>query len=229
MVRKISKTASRGEHPLSFLLSIVTNTQKYLEICEKIGYNITRGRKSLSQSIQKGDSMNITVTGRKLTVKETFKDQIAKELTKVQRFFDDDATAQVTVTVESNRQTVEITIHGNHMVVRAEETAPKMEDALDKAVDDLIRKIRKNKTRVEKRLRTAEPPPLWDEIEPMEEDGITIVKTKQVPVKPISPEEAVLQMNLLGHNFFMFRNDKTGEINLVYKRNGGDYGLIEPN
>ncbi len=175
--------------------------------------------------------MNITVTGRKVTVKETFKEMIAKELSKVDRFFDADTDAKVTVTVENNRQTVEITIRSNQMVLRAEQTAPKMEEALDKAVDDLIRKIRKNKTRVEKRLRAGsfEAPPLWDEAEPFEEEGITIVKTKQVPVKPISPEEAVLQMNLLGHNFFMFRNDQTGEINLVYKRNGGDYGLIEPN
>ncbi len=175
--------------------------------------------------------MNITVTGRKVNVKETFKEMIAKELQKVDRFFDSDADAKVTVTVENNRQTVEITIRSNQVVLRAEQTAPKMEDALDKAVDDLIRKIRKNKTRVEKRLREGSfaAPPLWDEAEPFEEEGITIVKTKQVPVKPISPEEAVLQMNLLGHNFFMFRNDQTGEINLVYKRNGGDYGLIEPN
>ncbi len=175
--------------------------------------------------------MNITVTGRKVTVKETFKEMIAKELGKVERFFDADTDAKVTVTVENNRQTVEITIRNNQMVLRAEQTAPKMEDALDKAVDDLIRKIRKNKTRVEKRLRAGsfDAPPLWDEVEPLEEEGITIVKTKQVPVKPISPEEAVLQMNLLGHNFFMFRNDQTGEINLVYKRNSGDYGLIEPN
>ena len=175
--------------------------------------------------------MNITVTGRKVTVKETFKEMIAKELKKVDRFFDTDADAKVTVTVENNRQTVEITIHSNHLVLRAEQTAPKMEDALDKAVDDLIRKIRKNKTRVEKRLRAGalEAPPLWDEAEPFEEEGIAIVKTKTVPVKPLSPEEAVLQMNLLGHNFFMFRNDQTGEINLVYRRNSGDYGLIEPN
>ena len=93
--------------------------------------------------------MNITVTGRKVTVKETFKEMIAKELSKVDRFFDADTDAKVTVTVENNRQTVEITIRSNQMVLRAEQTAPKMEEALDKAVDDLIRKIRKNKTRVE--------------------------------------------------------------------------------
>jgi putative sigma-54 modulation protein len=105
-----------------------------------------------------------------------------------------------------------------------------MEDALDKAVDDLIRKIRKNKTRVEKRLRggSFDAPPLWDELEPEEETKLDIVKTKKVPVKPISPEEAVLQMELLGHAFFMFRNDETNEINVVYRRKNGDYGLIEP-
>ena len=174
--------------------------------------------------------MNITVTGRKVTVKETFKEMIAKELSKLDRFFENDAQAKVTVTVESNRQTVEITIYAGGMVYRAEQTAPRMEDALDKAVDDLIRKIRKNKTRVEKRLRAGsfDAPPLWDEVEPEEEEELTIVRSKKIPIKPLSPEEAVLQMQLLGHTFFMFRNDQTGEINLVYCRKDGQYGLIEP-
>ncbi len=174
--------------------------------------------------------MNITVTGRKVTVKDTFKEMIAKELKKLDRFFEDDADAKVTVTVEANRQTVEITIRAGGIVYRAEQTAPRMEDALDKAVDDLIRKIRKNKTRVEKRLRAGsfDAPPLWDEVDVEDEEELSIVKTKKISVKPLSAEEAVLQMELLGHNFFMFRNDDTGEINLVYRRKNGDYGLIEP-
>ena len=173
--------------------------------------------------------MNITVTGRKVTVKDTFKEMIAKELQKLDRFFEDDADAKVTVTVEGNRQTVEITIRSNAMVYRAEQTASRMEDALDKAVDDLIRKIRKNKTRVEKRLRAGsfDAPPLWDEVVEGDEEP-AIVKTKKIPIKPLSPEEAVLQMELLGHAFFMFRNDQTAEINVVYRRHNGDYGLIEP-
>ncbi len=174
--------------------------------------------------------MNITVTGRKVTVKETFKEMIAKELSKLDRFFEEDADVRVTVTVESNRQTVEITIRAGGMVYRAEQTAPRMEDALDKAVDDLIRKIRKNKTRVEKRLRAGsfDAPPLWDEIASEEEEELTIVRSKKIPIKPLSPEEAVLQMQLLGHTFFMFRNDQTGEVNVVYRRKDGQYGLIEP-
>ncbi len=174
--------------------------------------------------------MNITVTGRKVTVKETFKEMIAKELGKLDRFFEEDADVRVTVTVESNRQTVEITIRAGGMVYRAEQTAPRMEDALDKAVDDLIRKIRKNKTRVEKRLRAGsfDAPPLWDEIASEEEEELTIVRSKKIPIKPLSPEEAVLQMQLLGHTFFMFRNDQTDQINVVYCRKDGQYGLIEP-
>jgi putative sigma-54 modulation protein len=207
-----------------------TNEQKTLEIDDFLGYNINRKRILFPISHRRVDSMTITVTGRKVTVKETFKQMIEKELGRVARFFEDDAEAKVTVSVEKDRQTVEITIRNNHMVYRAEQTCPRMEDALDKAVDDLIRKIRKNKTRVEKRLRggSFDAPPLWDELEPEEETKLDIVKTKKVPVKPISPEEAVLQMELLGHAFFMFRNDETNEINVVYRRKNGDYGLIEP-
>lgn len=173
--------------------------------------------------------MNITVTGRKVTVKETFKQMIEKELLRVERFFGEEADAWVTVTVEKDRQTVEITIRNGGMVYRAEQTSSRMEDSLDKAVDDLIRKIRKNKTRIEKRLRQGSFEPVTDWEEPVyEETALNIVKAKKIPIKPISPEEAVLEMNLVGHSFFMFRNEKTGEINVVYRRRNGDYGLIEP-
>ena len=103
-----------------------------------------------------------------------------------------------------------------------------MEDALDKTIDDLVRKLRKNKTRIEKKLRDVAP-----EIpEPISEEGeeveIKIVKSKHFPIKPMDAEEAVLQMNLIGHQFFMFRNMDSGEINVVYRRKDGNYGLLAP-
>ena len=99
--------------------------------------------------------MNITITGRKVTLKDSFKQRVEKKLSKFDKFFDEDAQANVTVTLEKNRQTVEVTVKSAGMYFRAEDTAYMMEDALDKVVDSLMRQIRKNKTKLEKRLRDS--------------------------------------------------------------------------
>lgn len=103
-----------------------------------------------------------------------------------------------------------------------------MNEAVDRLVDILLRQIRKNKTRLEKRLRSGA---FVDSIEPEAEESETyrIVRSKSFPVKPLDVEEAILQMNLTGHQFYMFRNMDSGEINVVYRRKNGDYGLLEPN
>ena len=102
-----------------------------------------------------------------------------------------------------------------------------MEEALDKVMDSLARQIRKNKTRLEKRLYASTIEDLYPE--PVEEEAdYQVVRTKRLPIKPLDVEEAILQMNLLGHEFFMFRNADTNEINVVYHRKNGDYGLLEP-
>lgn len=147
---------------------------------------------------------------------------------KIQRIFGDEADVKITVTVEKEWQTVETTVKKDGVLYRAECSADRMEDALDKTIDDLVRKLRKNKTRIEKKLRDVAP-----EIpEPISEEGeegeIKIVKSKHFPIKPMDAEEAVLQMNLIGHQFFMFRNMDSGEINVVYRRKDGNYGLLAP-
>ena len=115
------------------------------------------------------------------------------------------------------------------MVLRAEQTAPKMEDALDKAVDDIIRKIRKNKTRLARRLREdVFIPPVIEEFDDTPDEDETIIRTKSYPTKPMFPEEAILQMNLLGHQFFVFNDDQTGKTCVVYQRKDNAYGLIIP-
>ena len=169
--------------------------------------------------------MKTNVTGRKLSLRPSFVEKTEKKLSKLDKFFEDDARADVTVKQEGNGFKVETTIHNQGMVYRAEEAAPDMVEALDK----LVRQIRKNKTRLEKRLREeafAVPPP--PEEEEMEEE-YAVVRSKSFPVKPLDVEEAILQMNLLGHQFYMFRNGETGEINVVYRRRDGHYGLLEPN
>ncbi len=172
--------------------------------------------------------MKITIVGRKVNLRNNFKELAERKLSKFDRIFDEDAEATVTVTVERNRQTVEITIKQRGMIYRAEETAMEMNDALDEVISALGRQIRRNKTRLEKAKKVNPdidfPDALYDE--PDEE--IHVVRTKSFFVKVMTPEEAILQMNMLDHQFFMFRDDASGEINVVYRRKDGDYGLLVP-
>ena len=176
--------------------------------------------------------MKITYTARKVNLRDNFKERVEKKLAKFKKIFSDDAEVNVVVTLEKNRQTVEITIRDNKMIYRAESTMPEMNDALDRVADILSRQIRKNKTRLEKRIKTggslddfaAEAP----EQETETEDEYQVVRKKQVLMKPISVDEAILEMNMVSHDFFMFINADTDEMNVVYKRADGNYGLLEP-
>lgn len=172
--------------------------------------------------------MKITYTARKVTLRDNFKERVEKKLAKFDKLFSNDATANVVVTLEKNRQTVEITIRDTNMVYRAESTMPEMNDALEKVIDILMRQIRKNKTRLEKRIKSGKLEDLFVEAENIEpEDEYNIIRKKQVVVKPITVEEAILEMNMVNHNFFMFINADTNEVNVVYKRADGNYGLLE--
>lgn len=173
--------------------------------------------------------MNIAVIGRKCTPRDSFKERVEKKLSKVDKFFNSEADAKVTATVEKSYQSVEITVINDGMVFRAQERAENLNDALDKCVDNLIRRIRKNKTKLERKLRTGAFDDLAAVEDIAEESEFSIVRTKSVAIKPESVEEAILQMNMLGHEFYMFRNSATDVISLVYRRKDGGYGLIEPN
>ena len=170
--------------------------------------------------------MNITIVGRKCTPRENFKERAEEKLRKVEKFFGPDATAKITATVEKNQKICEITLTKKSMIFRAQERSDDLEDALDICVDSLIRQIRKNKTRIEKKLRDVS----FDDVlaEDSDEEEIEVVRSKTVVLKPETVDEAILQMNLLGHMFYMFRNAETDDICVVYKRNDGGYGLIEP-
>ncbi len=175
--------------------------------------------------------MNVIITGRKVNVKENFKERVNKKLCKFDRIFGEDQVAKVTVTVEKNRQIVEVTINHNGIIYRVEKTAPEMNDALDAVIDTLGRQIRKNKSRLEKRIKNTSLEDYIKECyddENDEEAEYKVVKSKQFPVKPLIVEEAILQMNMIGHSFYMFRNVDTNEINVIYKRKDGAYGLLEP-
>jgi len=176
--------------------------------------------------------MKITITGRKVNLKDNFKDLAKKKLSRFDRIFKEDAEANVVVTVERNHQIVEITIQQPGMICRAEASNVEMNDALDQVISSLGRQIRKNKTKLAKEIHSeALDKYVQDYLnteEPADESEYKIVRTKHFFVKPLSVEEAILQMNLLEHQFFMFRDESSGEINVVYKRKDGNYGLLEP-
>lgn len=174
--------------------------------------------------------MTTTFTSRKCTLKDSFKERAEKKMAKIERLMGADATATVKVTVEKAYQVVEITLRQGSLILRAEEAADDMIDALDGSVDSLIRKIRKNKTRVGRQLRTPAFDAYLEEQEHTDEEEteFELVRTKEVYLKPQTVDEAILQMNMLGHKFYMFMNGQTEEINVVYCRKGGGYGLLQP-
>lgn len=174
--------------------------------------------------------MKTTIVARKIDLTAGLKEYVETKLAKLDKFFDDDAEAKVTLSVEKSRQRAEATIFSHNMIFRVDETTSDMYVTLDKVIDSMERQIRKNKTRLEKRLKkgalteisAAEP-------DVDEETAFHIVKTKTFATKPMSNEEAILQMNLLGHSFFVFKDAKTDNNNIVYKRKDGNYGIIEIN
>ncbi|MCR5150213.1 MAG: ribosome-associated translation inhibitor RaiA [Clostridiales bacterium] len=171
--------------------------------------------------------MKITITGRNCTPRDSFKERAEKRLSKIGRFFGDECEAKITATVEKTSQAVEITVLNNGMVFRAIERCENMNEALDKCVDTLIRQIRKNKTRLEKKMKASSFEAFADEEEISEETDFDLVRRKSVFLKPQTVEEAILEMNLSGHQFWLFKNED-GEINVVYKRNDSGYGLLTP-
>lgn len=174
--------------------------------------------------------MRVRVSGRNLEVTDALRDTIINKLEKFGKYFKEDTEAQATLSVEKNRQIIEVTIPINGAILRAEEATDDMYASVDKVLDKLNRQIQKYKTKLEKRyhghntIRFEYIP----DIEHHEKPENKIVKTKRFSIKPMDPEEAVLQMELLGHNFFVFTNGETDEVNVVYKRKDGNYGLIEP-
>lgn len=171
--------------------------------------------------------MNINYIGKKTVIKDSFKEYAAKRLKKLEKFFDDDPTVNIIVTNENEIETVEVTVKSRGMFFRAERDSNDRLTSLDLAVDVLTQQIVRNKNRLEKRFKGAELP-LLEEPDHEAYTPDVLVKTKKFAVGVMDVEEAILQMNMLGHEFFMFRNGDTGEINVVYRRRDDNYGLLEP-
>lgn len=181
--------------------------------------------------------MRITITSRNVDVSDKLKNLINKKMQKLDRYFKKGTEVSVCMNQEKNRSVMEVTVHCDGIVIRAEKSDTDMYSALDKVLQKLERRIRKHRTKIEKKLHDeafALNEPLFEATEPNDEeddeDDILgkVVKVKNFNVKPMSVEEAILQMDLLGHGFFVFRNAESMDVNVVYKRNKGDYGLIDP-
>lgn len=174
--------------------------------------------------------MILNFTGKNVEVTEALRDVTDRKLKRLDKYFQKDVVGNVIFSVERNWKILEITINLPGTILRVEESSDDMYTSIDKAVDVLERQIRKYKTRLQKRNQTGETI-RFENVIPLKEDEDEkpkIVKTKRFGMKPMSAEEAVLQMELLRHNFFVFMNADTEEVSVVYKRKDGNYGLIEP-
>jgi putative sigma-54 modulation protein len=171
--------------------------------------------------------MKTTCTGRKVALKDSFVERVEKRLRKLDKFFGDEAEASVTVMVEKKFQKAEITVRDRGFVARAERSAEKMEEAFDAAADILTKNIVKNRKRLAERLQRAVPAEDDFPFE-AEEERYHLIREKRFVVKPSTADEAILQMNMLGHSFYLFRDADTDEINAVYARKDGSYGVLIP-
>lgn len=172
--------------------------------------------------------MKFTIVERKIKIDEELREYALRKVEKLDRYFREDSDTTLTFSELRGKQTVEITVRQTGLIVRAEETTTDMFASVDGAISSIERQIRKHKTRLEKRLREGAFDKAVEQHAQMVEEDFDIVRRKRFEVKPMSVEEAVLQMNLLDHQFYFFRNADDDNVHaVVYKRAAGSYGLIE--
>lgn len=185
-------------------------------------YNLTK----------EGDDMRIEIRGDKLKVTDSIKSQIEEKLGKLDQYFNqpEEIKAYVVVRVKNNEQIIEVTIPTPKFTLRSETSHEDLYAAINLSVDKLERQIRKNKTKLKKKFKDALRYEMIEDIEEQEpEEESLISKRKTIDLKPMDEEEAILQMELLGHDFFIFKNVDTENISVVYKRKDGRYGIIDAN
>lgn len=170
-------------------------------------------------------TMKIVTNGRQMVVGTELKLLFEKKLKRLDKYFDDDVTAYITLARKKNLERLELTISSKGTMFRSEVTADTFQTALDEAIEKITRQIVRNKTKLKKIVYSGEPD-VSESAEDEEEYNIKIVKT--FDMHPMTSDEAILRMNLLDHSFFMYLNAETGKYNVVYLRDDGDYGIIEP-
>ena len=184
------------------------------------------------------NSMNFIISGKNIEVTPGLKEAIEQKLGKLERYFTPETEIIVTLSVEKGRQKIEVTIPVKGSIIRSEQTSSDMYVSIDLVEEVIERQLRKYKNKLVAKSQghpTAAVPSgsikkefIESDDESSDDDEIRIVRTKKFGIKPMFPEDACVQMELLGHNFYVFRNAETDEVNVVYKRKGNTYGLIEP-
>ena len=173
--------------------------------------------------------MRITITGRNIDITDGLKSAVEEKLSKLEKYFTPDTDVFVTLSVEKERQKIEVTIPVKGNIIRSEQVSNDMYVSIDLVEEVIERQLKKYKNKlVSKQQNAASFRKEFIEKEVNADDEIQIIRTKRFGMKPMYPEDACVQMELLGHNFFVFRNAETEEVNVVYKRKGNTYGLIEP-
>lgn len=173
--------------------------------------------------------MNLVISGKNLDITEGLRSAIEEKIGKLERYFTDTTEVHVTLSTEKNRQKIEITIPMRGSIIRAEEVSSDMYVSIDLVEEVIERQLRKYKNKlIDKEQNAAHLSQSFIEADDFEDEDIQIIRSKKFAMKPMDPEEACVQMELIGHNFFVFRNSETDEVNVVYKRKGNTYGLIEP-
>ncbi len=173
--------------------------------------------------------MKIIITGKNLEVSEGLKNAVEEKIGKLDKYFADDTTAKVTLSVEKDRQKIEVTIPVKGNIIRSEQTSSDMYVSIDLVQEIIERQLKKYKKKlIDKKQNAMSFSEAFMEKVDDDEEEVKIVRTKQFDIKPMYPEDACVQMELLGHDFYVFCNAETEQVCVVYKRKGGTYGLIEP-
>lgn len=172
--------------------------------------------------------MATSVRGKNLEITAALKDYVLKHEKKIMKYFDTDVTLQAMLSVEKERKIAELTLRVDGVVLRVVETGEDMYAAIDIVFDKMVRQIHKYKTKLARRIKDGSFKPTLVTESPESDEAFEVVRTKTFTPQPMDVEEAILQMNLVGHDFFVFLNADTDKISVVYKRKHGKYGLIEP-
>ena len=173
--------------------------------------------------------MKLNIMAKKIQIGPSFTEYAEKKLNqKLDKFFEDEAEAKITLNEQRGQIVAELTVRAGSMIYRAEQSATDKNDALDAAIEKIIRKIRRNKTKLGKRIKEGalNSEAFADAVE--EQTEYNVIRRKQFRLHPMAVEEAILQMNMLGHSFFLFMNAENGAVNVVYRREDGDYAVLEP-
>lgn len=173
--------------------------------------------------------MKFIISGRNIDVTEGLRAAVEDKIGKLEKYFTSDTEVHVTMSVEKDRQKIEVTIPVKGNIIRSEQVSNDMYVSIDLVEEIIERQLKKYKTKlVDKKQSAGYFSQDFIEKDYMDEEEVKIVRSKKFDIKPMYPEDACIQMELLGHNFFVFCNAETDEVNVVYKRKGNTYGLIEP-